>query len=240
MTTLVWPAATTPILRAAIGPLLVSTPADRAAGVAGDRLDLAILDDVDAARARAPRIAPGDGVMARGAAGALQRRAAHGIADAGIDVEDRAELLGLLRRQPFVGDAGEPIGVDMAAERLLVVQVVRQQHDAARREHHVVVEFLRQPRPQLVGVAIDALGGRPQVVRAHDGGVAAGVAAAEPALLQHGDVGDAVLLGHVIGGGEAVAAGADDDDVIGRLRLGRTPLLRPILVAAEGLGGEAG
>ena len=36
--------------------------------------------------------------------------------------------------------------------------VVREQHDAARREHHVVVELLRQRRPQLVGVAVDRLG----------------------------------------------------------------------------------
>ena len=37
-----------------------------------------------------------------------------------------------------------------------------------------------------------------------------------------------------------MAAGADDDDVIGRLGLGRAPLLGPVLVAAQGLAREAG
>src|SRR3954466_4626225 len=75
----------------------------------------------------------------------------------------------------------------------------------------------------------------PQVVRAHDGGVAAGVAAAQPAALEHRDVADAVLLRQVIGGGEAVAAAADDDDVVRRLRLGRAPVRRPVGMAAPRL-----
>src|SRR2546430_15357788 len=44
------------------------------------------------------------------------------------------------------------------------------------------------------------------------------------ALLQHRDIGDAVLGREIIGGGQAVAAGADDDDVVFPLRLGRGPL----------------
>ena len=177
--------------------------------------------------------------MTRRTAGALQRRAVHGITDARIDVEDRAEFLGLFRRQPFVRDTGELIGIDVATESLFVVMIVREQHHAARREHHVVVQLLRQCRPQPMRVSIDALGGLPQIVGADDGGVAAGIAAAEPAFLQHGDVRHAVLLGHVIGGGEPMSAGADDDDVVEALRLGRAPLLRPILVTAQRLSGEA-
>jgi transcriptional regulator GlxA family with amidase domain len=53
-----------------------------------------------------------------------------------------------------------------------------------------------------------------EIVRADDGGVAPGVAAAEPALVDHRDVGDPVLLGEIVGGAEPVAAGADDDDVV--------------------------
>ena len=40
------------------------------------------------------------------------------------------------------------------------------------------------------------------------------------AFLDHGDIGDAVLLGEVIGGGEAVAAAADDHHVVGGLGSG--------------------
>ena len=56
-----------------------------------------------------------------------------------------------------------------------------------------------------------------QVVGADDGGVTAGVAAADPALLEHGDVGQAVLLGEVVGRAQAVAAAADDDGVVAGL-----------------------
>ena len=63
--------------------------------------------------------------------------------------ENRAEGPGLFRRQPFVVDAGKSIGVDMAFADLHVMDVVRQHHHAARRVHHVIVEFARQPLPQL-------------------------------------------------------------------------------------------
>ena len=49
---------------------------------------------------------------------------------------------------------------------------------------------------------------------------------------------DAVLLGEVVGGREPVPAGPDDDHVIGRLGLGRAPLLGPVPVAGQGIAGE--
>lgn len=58
-----------------------------------------------------------------------------------------------------------------------------------------------------------------EIVRADDGGVAPGIAAAEPALLDHRHIGDAVLLGEIVGSTQAVAAGADDDDVVFGTRL---------------------
>src|SRR5690348_16663133 len=72
-----------------------------------------------------------------------------------------------------------------------------------------------------------------QIIRAHDRGVAPGVAQAERALLQHRDVGDAVLLGEVIGGREPMAAAADNDDVVTRLGFGRAPRRLPAAVMAE-------
>jgi hypothetical protein len=58
------------------------------------------------------------------------------------------------------------------------------------------------------------------VVGAYHRGVAAGVAAADPAFFQHGHPGDAVILGQVIGRSQPMAAAADDDRIVGRLRLG--------------------
>ena len=181
-----------------------------------DAGDLAVLDDVDAARRSAARIAPGDRVVAGRAAAPLQRRAHDGIARALRDVERRAEFLGLLGRQQLVVDAVQPVGVDMALQHLHVVDVVREHHDAARRIHDVVVEVLAEPVPQLQRVVVDAGALVIEVVGADDGGVAAGVAAAEPALFQHRDIGDAVHLGEVVGGGQPMPAGADDDDVVFR------------------------
>ena len=126
---------------ARIGPRVVSTPVDCAAGVAADARHLAVLDDVDPERIGGPGIAPGDRIVARGAAAPLQRRAQHRVADV-ANVQRRAEVAGLLGREPLIVDAGGAVGVHVALADLHVVHGVRQHHDAALREHDVVVELL--------------------------------------------------------------------------------------------------
>src|SRR5690606_17787885 len=59
-----------------------------------------------------------------------------------------------------------------------------------------------------------------------------------PALLQDRHVGDAVLPGEVVGGRQAVAAAAHDDDVVFGLRLGAAPRFLPALVVADGVAGK--
>src|SRR3546814_18570437 len=59
-----------------------------------------------------------------------------------------------------------------------------------------------------------------EVVGADDGGIAPRIAAAEPTLLDHCHIADAVLLGQIIGRAQAVPAGADNHDVIFGFRLG--------------------
>src|SRR5262249_47559891 len=135
-------------------------------------------------------------------------------------------------------DAVQPVGVDVALYDLHVVHAVRQHHDAARRIHDVVVEVLTESIPQFDRVVVDPGAFVVEIVGTDDGGVAAGISAAEPALFEHGDIGDAVFLGEVVGGGEAMAAGADDDDIVFRAWLGGGPLLLPALVAAHGLPGD--
>src|SRR3546814_8067992 len=78
-----------------------------------------------------------------------------------------------------------------------------------------------------------------QVVGAHDGGVAADVAAADPALLQQRHVGDAVIARQIVCGRQSVPAAADDDHVIALLRLGVAPGANPAAMAAEGLPHQA-
>ena len=64
------------------------------------------------------------------------------------------------------------------------------------------------------GVEARTLGG--EVVRPDDGRVAPRRARAHVALLDHGHVLHAVVLGQVVGGGHSVGAAADDDGVIAR------------------------
>ena len=62
-----------------------------AAPLAADRGHLAILNDVDAAGVGRAGIAPGDRIVARDAAAALQSRAQHRVARFGGDIEDRTK-----------------------------------------------------------------------------------------------------------------------------------------------------
>ena len=55
-----------------------------------------------------------------------------------------------------------------------------------------------------------------EVVGTDDSRIAAGIAAPEPALFEHRDIGDAVFLGKVIGGRQAMPACTDNDDIIFR------------------------
>jgi hypothetical protein len=128
--------------------------------------------------------------------------------------------------------------MDVALGRLHVMHIVLQHHDAARGIHDVVVQLLRQVLPQVQRMVIEARAFVIEIVGADDGGVAAGIAAAEPALFDHGDVLDAVFLGEIIGRAEAMPARSHDHHVIGRPRLRGRPLPVPALMAAHGLPGD--
>ena len=139
--------------------------------------------------------------------------------------------------------AVEQLGIDamqphrVAAPRIgvaLRVRMIEVEH-AALAHHRIVIEVLLQPLPELHRPFVEGFVAGQQVVRADDGGVAARIAGADVALLQHRDVGDAVLLGEVVGGRKPVPAPADDHHVVFRLRLGLAPGRRPAGVAAQRL-----
>src|SRR3546814_1340133 len=106
------------------------------------------------------------------------------------------------------------------------------------REHDGVIQLLAQPLPQVERMVVELGAFVIEVVGADDGGIAPRIAAAEPTLLDHCHIADAVLLGQIIGRAQAVPAGADNHDVIFGFRLGIRPLLLPALVAAHRLAKE--
>ncbi len=168
---------------------------------------------------------PGD------ASAPLDRCAEHRVA--AVQVDRRLDGLDLRGRQEFGVDAVQPVRVHAALGVAHVLQRVREVHHAALAEHHVVVQVLRQPFPQLHRLLVQRGRFVPQIVRAHDRRVARGIAAADPALLEHRDVGDAVLLREVVRGCQAVPAAADDHDVVLALRLRTLPLPLPVLVVRQ-------
>src|SRR5262249_44444618 len=116
-------------------------------------------------------------------------------------------------------DAVEPVGVHPAHAVPDVLRAVREVEHAALAEQDLVAELLLQSFPQLERVLVDARALVPQVVGPDDRGVAGHVAAGQPALLQHRHVGDPVVLGEVVRGGEAVPATAHDHHVVAAARL---------------------
>src|SRR5207247_1206681 len=77
-----------------------------------------------------------------------------------------------------------------------------------------------------------------QIVGADDRRVAARVAGPDVALLENGDARDAVDLGEVVRSREAMAATADDDDVVARPGRGISPRGGPTAMAVECLAEE--
>jgi hypothetical protein len=173
------------------------------------------------------------------AAAPLDRGPDHGIARRGRHVQDRYPAPQLVQAEHFGIDAVEPHGVAALLHGLHVVLGREQRDQPALAEHEVVVELAGQPLPELERVLVEEGAFVPEVVGAHHGGVAPRVAAAEPALLEHRDPGDAVVLGQVICGRQAVAAAADDDHVVLGPRLRAAPGRLPVLVMAERVARQA-
>jgi len=89
---------------------------------------------------------------------------------------------------------------------------------AARRVEQVEIEILRQVPPEAHALIVELHPFGREVVRADDGGIASRVAAADVSFLDHGDVANTMVAGQVVRGRQAVAAGADDHDVVGRFQ----------------------
>ena len=138
-------------------------------------------------------------------------------------VEEGIHLAHRLAVEQFGIHAVDAHGIAAPREGIALRIGVAEIQDAALRDHGVEVEVLLEALPQLHRPFVERIVARQHVVGADDRGVAADVAGAQPALLQHRHIGEAMLLGEVIGRRQAMPAAADDDDVIFRLRLGLAP-----------------
>ena len=190
---------------------------------------LTALDDVHSKRIAGTTERKDDSVVTRDAAATLERRAHHWVARLGGDINDRAELFDGVGVEPLSIHTVEAIGIDATNALALVMQVVGQIEHATLREEDVVIELFFPAFPELERVLVHGCALVPEVVRANDRRVAHGVAVADPAALDDRDVRQAMILGEVVRGREAMQTATDDDGVIRRLRLRVPPEKRSIV-----------
>jgi hypothetical protein len=128
---------------ASIGPRVVYD-AGHASRIAPHAGDFAMLDDVNAgARCRA-RVAPGDRVVAHGAAARLQEAAQHRIA-AVIQVDQRHQRLHLLAAQRLGIHSQQPHLVGAPGEQVALALGIEQVQRAALAHHGVEVQLRSSP-----------------------------------------------------------------------------------------------
>ena len=130
-------------------------------------------------------------------------------------------------------DTVQAISANAAFDIPHVLQIVSQVIHTALREHDVVVQFLAESFPKLERLFVQQGGFGPEIVRANDGGVAARIAAADPALLEHSDIADAVFLGQVESRGKTMPAATDNNYIVVTLGLRLAPGCVPIAVVAQ-------
>ena len=145
----------------------------------------------------------------------LPAGAQHRVTATAAAVELRDLFFHFLGIEHMGVDALQRVGVDPALDVAHVLQGVAQVEHAALAEHDVEVQVFGQSFPQFQGMFVDGGGLVPQVVGAHDSGVACRIAAAQIAFFQHRDAAHLrVVFGQVVGGGQAMPAAADDHHVV--------------------------
>src|SRR5665213_37742 len=129
------------------------------------------------------------------------------------------------------GIAAADVGVALG------IRVIQVQH-AALADHGVVVEVLLESLPELHGPFVERVVARQKIIRADDGGIAAGITGTYPAFLEHSHVRYTVDLRKIVGRRQPMATAADDDDVVRRLRRRVTPGGPPTTVTVKRLSHE--
>ena len=148
-------------------------------------------------------------------------------------VEVGHELCELCARHQFCVDPGAAKGIAALGEPGHVGVAMAQDQGTARAEHDVVVQLVAHRFPQLEAEFKKVVKFGLTIVGADDGRVAPSVAAADPALFKHRDLADAVDLGEIVSGRQAMAAAADDDHVIVGFRFRIAPCARPVTLSGQ-------
>ena len=176
--------------------------------------------------------------MTGGAAAFLPQTTQHRIAWA-VQVDDWHNFLDPLGADPFGLNPLQRIGMGGALVATDLVLGLRQHDDTTGAEHHVVVQILAHSLIKTTRFFIDRRRRILQIVRADDGGIASGVAAAQPTLFDNRDIGDAEILAKVIGGGQTMAASAHDDHIVVAFGGRRAPGALPSGMIAQGFSRDS-
>ena len=195
--------------------------------------DFAFLDNVHAHVGAGTGIAPSDRIVTRGARTFLPQRAQNGVTRA-VDVHDRHQFLDALGRDELGLHALQRVGMRRALIAAHLMLGLGQHHDAAGRKHDVIVQILRHRLVQRTCLFIDRRRGILQVVRANDGGVTAGVPAAQPTFFDDRHIRDPEILAQIKCRGQPVAPSPYDHHIVFLLGFGRFPRPLPTGVIARG------
>ena len=165
------PAVALTTIPARIGPRVVCTPRDAAAGDV-DPGHLRVLVDLDALLFGSPGVAPDDRVVADDAARRMPERGEDREPRLLREVERRRELPDLLGEDHLRVDAHELVRLGAHAQAGDRELRVRERQVAVLAEQHVEAEIDRQPLVELHRLVVERDALRRAVVRADDRGVA--------------------------------------------------------------------
>ena len=176
--------------------------------------DLTVLDDIDPEIVRRPGKGPGHRVVAGDSTAPLNKTTIHRVAGLRTHIQQRYHL-----GDPLTGEhlAIHTLHLDCirpAPEYFSLVPVEGKTYQAILAEHNVVVQLFTQSLIALERMLIEAGALRVKVIGTGNRGVAASVTTPDPTFFQYSDIGDAVILGQVVGGGQAMPSPADDHYVI--------------------------
>ena len=190
----------------------------------------AVFNDIHAVPVSCPCKSPGKSIVPGHPAAGLERCAEYRVARPVGDINQGNDGLDLSRGQDLAVDSIQSVCVRTPDDIPHILQGMPQIQDPPLAEHHVEIEFLAEPLPQLQGFFVKLGCFIPQVVGSHNRRVATRVTATDPALLQNCYPSNRVFTGEVIRTRKPVTTASNDDDIILRTRFGTAPGLPPARV----------
>ena len=178
--------------------------------------------DFDAQPVGAARVTPHHRVVADDAARRVVQRGLNRGVGVRTDVHGRHHAFDLVRKDQAAVHVEQGVVLGPQTQAVHAGVGMRQREMPDLGEQDVEIHFLRQGFVQAQTLGVERNGLRGAVIGAQNGGVPAAVAAADVAAVDDRDVGHA-LFAEVVGRGQAVHAGTDDDDVVAILEIVPAP-----------------